>query len=100
MSDPGIPTGVEEITSDYRRGAIVLDRVDEAPEPVYCVHAQVQCQVCGQWCHLGDKSLEAAQAGVIPICVPCVRQNCEFEAGMYVYSVPNHRREEGHGDAA
>lgn len=77
---------------------IVLDRINEAPKPDYCIHGRVQCQGCGMWCWLGSNSRDiVARGDARPICKPCVDKHFPPDVRP-TYNANDHRRADGPHD--
>lgn len=65
------PLSIKLVNTD-RRKVIMLERIEDTPEPGYCVHGRTKCMSCGKWCHLGKETLKVVERGeATPVCIPC-----------------------------
>lgn len=63
-----------EIGPDGLATVIVLDAVEDVPEPDYCIHGRATCMgpACEKWVWLGHASIEIVSNGeALPICGKC-----------------------------
>jgi hypothetical protein len=61
---------------------VVLDRIEDVPEPDYCAHGRCTCIACGTWCWLGVKTYEVVVARKAqPLCRPCTAASMEQSPG-------------------
>lgn len=55
-----------------RRKLVVVERVEDEPEPGYIVHGRTRCFDCGRWCHLGSATMQVVSSGeATPYCRQC-----------------------------
>lgn len=91
-----IPTGVTHVDVTGVTDWVVLDRITDQSraDTPYCVHGQTPCQVCGQWCWLGNRTHAQVAAGQArPICHPCALAH--IPPGTPTHNLEDHRRADG-----
>lgn len=55
-----------------RSKCVVLERIEDDPEPEYPVHGRTKCFACDRWCHLGVQTLQVVESGeAAPMCRQC-----------------------------
>ncbi len=75
------------------RNVLMLRRVEDEPEPDYCIHGQVQCVGCGKWCWLGHATYDAVvKDRAAPYCWQCGAAfvKPEMYVGRYVDTMGEH----------
>lgn len=65
------------VSPDKSKGAVVLERIEDGTEPVYCVHGRTRCFSCLKWCYLGVETHAAVTRGVVPLCMQCASKYCK-----------------------
>lgn len=51
---------------------VVLELIEENPDPQYCVHGRTKCFGCDRWCHLGAQTIQVIKDGeAMPMCRAC-----------------------------
>ncbi len=99
-AQPTVPVnGLLHVQAKPEADWIILDRINEAPQPPYCIHGRAQCQAgCGMWCWLGNNSRDiVARGDARPICKPCAKKYASPDMRTS-YNANDHRRADGPHD--
>lgn len=73
---------------------VVLDRINDVPEPGYCTHGKSRCLHCDFWVWLGEQSFEVVSSGnARPLCLVCAKTLLD-PTMKPLTSLYDHRREE------
>lgn len=78
---------------------VVLDLVDEVPEPSYCIHGKATCVRCDRWVWLGSGSIEVVTTHrAYPLCQPCAIEIVVPGVAVPMGNVADHKRADGPHD--